>query len=386
MNIIFLTSATSEQTFNEICKDSKVLPNPSNQNFYHKVIKAVSLHENVDVVSLPPYAKGVALNDIRQDDDECVHYRYVPVHNNLFFKLLFEKNAVIKLGSEVIDSYRRKEVVLVVDPLRRNLLRAALKLRAKYHIPVVGVLTDNPYNLTNFSEKQAKRIIKRTSKLDGFLSLTKQLLVNYNVDEKPNYIFEGIVEDIRTYRKEPLGEYCAFAGSLYERYGVKNLVDAFDKVNAKINLVILGNGPLKNYIINKSQSDPRILYLSQMSKEKTYAIEQHAIANFNPRPLNPVIDEQSIPSKMLEYLASGQPTISTKHPRLYDLFKNDVFWIEGNTVDDIVAAIKNFLETPESTRKKKALTAKTKVYTMFGSLPQGEGIAHFLTSFKYFNN
>lgn len=386
MNVIFLTSATSEQTFNEICKDSRVLPNPSNQNFYHKVIKAVSMHENVDVVSLPPYARGIALATQKQDDDDRVPYRYVQVQNNLLYKFFFEKKAVVKLASDVIDLYRRKEVVLVVDPLRRNLLRAALKLKLKYAVPVVGVLTDNPYNLTNFSEKQAKSIIKRVQKLDGFLSLTRQLLASYNVDEKPNYIFEGIVEDIRTYRKEPLGEYCAFAGSLYERYGVKNLVDAFDKVNAKINLVILGNGPLKNYIINKGQNDPRILYLSQMSKEKTYAIEQHAICNFNPRPLNPLIDEQSVPSKMLEYLASGQPTISTKHPLLYDLFKNDVFWIEGNTTDDIVTALKKFLETPESIRKKKALTAKTKVYTMFGSLPQGEGIAHFLTSFKYFSN
>lgn len=382
MNVIFLTSSTSTKVFNEICSESRVLPNPSNQNFYHKMIKAISFYENVEVVSHRPYAKGIVLPHVEEDYDDRIPYHYTKIKNSRIYKLLKEKHAIIQETVKILDSYLHKDCVIVVDVLRRNLLNAALKIHHKYRIPVVGVLTDNPYNLTDKSVRRSEWTIKKASKLSGFLTLTDGLLAAYGIANKPVYKFEGIVEDIPTFRKEPLGEYIAFSGALYERYGVKNLVDSFNSLNKKINLVVLGNGPLKTYISQVHEEDRRVLYLSQVSQKKTYAIQQHALANINPRPVDMVLDEQSIPSKMLDYLASGVPTISTKHQRLLELFREDVFWIEDSSPEGIQKAILDFLNTPSNIKTKKALSAKTKVYSMFGSLVQGEGISHFLKSFK----
>lgn len=382
MNVIFLTSSTSTKVFQGICSESRVLPNPSNQNFYHKVIKAVSFYENVEVVSHRPCAKGMVLPYVESDDDDRIPYHYTKVKNSKIFKLFKEKHEIVKATVKILDAYLHKDSVIVVDVLRTNLLNAALHIKRKYHIPVVGVLTDNPHNLTDSSVRYSENIIKKAEKLDGFLALSEGLLAAYGIGGKPTYIFEGIVEDIPSFKKEPLGDYFAFAGSLYERYGVKNLVDAFKDLNEKVNLVLLGNGPLKTYITAAGQEDRRVLYLSQLSIKKTYGIEQHALANINPRPLNETLDKQSIPSKMLEYLASGVPTISTKHPRLYDLFKNDVYWIEDESAEGIKKAILNFLQASPIEKNKKALSAKTKVYSMYGSLVQGEGISHFLKSFS----
>ena len=386
MNVIFLTSSTSTKVFKSICAESRVLPNPSNQNFYHKMIKAVSFYDNIEVVSHRPYAKGMVLPHVEDDYDDRIPYHYTKIKNSKFYKLLKEKHSIIQTTMNILDSYLHKDSIIVVDVLRRNLLNAALKIRHKHHIPVVGVLTDNPYNLTDSSVRRSESTIKKAAKLDGFLTLTDGLLSAYGISKRPVYKFEGIVEDIPNYRKEPLGDYIAFAGSLYERYGVKNLVDSFNNLNKKINLVILGNGPLKTYISHVGEEDRRVLYLSQLSQSKTYAIEQHALANINPRPLDVTLDDQSIPSKMLDYLASGVPTISTKHPRLLELFRNDVFWVEDSSAEGIKEAILRFLNTPASEKHKKALSAKTKVYSMYGSLVQGEGISHFLRTFSTSNN
>lgn len=382
MNVIFLTSSTSERAFQDICRESPILPNPSNQNFYHKIIKAVSFYENVEVVSHRPFVKGMILPHVEDEDDDRVPYHYTKIRNNLIYKIFDEEREIVHKTMKILDSYLHKDCVIVVDVLRRNLLNAAIRIRRKHRIPIVGVITDNPLNLTGAKTRLAESTIKKSEKLDGVLTLSQGLLNVYGINKKPHYIFEGIVEDIPLFKKEPLGDYFSFAGSLYERYGVKTLIDAFKDNEFKKNLVVLGNGPLKNYIFDLSQHDHRILYLSQLSKNKTYAIEQHAIANINPRPLNPLIDSQSIPSKMLEYLASGVPTISTKHPRLFDLFKNDVYWIDDDSVEGIRKTITNFLKVPSSEKTKKALSAKTKVYSMYGSLVQGEGISHFLNSFK----
>ena len=67
MNVIFLTSSTSSKVFKEICAESSVLPNPSNQNFYRKLIKAVSFYENVEVVSHRPLAKVIHISHLEKD-------------------------------------------------------------------------------------------------------------------------------------------------------------------------------------------------------------------------------------------------------------------------------------------------------------------------------
>ena len=382
MNVIFLTSSTSTKVFKNICSESRVLPNPSNQNFYHKIIKAVSFYDNVEVISHRPFTKGMVLPKVEDDHDDRIPYHYTKIKNSPIYKLFQEKHEIIHETMKVVDSYLHKDVVIVVDVLRRNLLTAALKIKRKHHIPVVGVLTDNPHNLTNSSSRSSEKTIDLAAKLDGFLTLTNGLLSAYGIAGKPSYLFEGIVEDIPLFRKEPLGDYLAFVGSLYERYGVKNLIDSFHNLNKNVNLVVLGNGPLKSYISHVAEDDHRVLYLSQLSKDKTYGIEQHALANINPRPLDSKLDNESIPSKMLDYLASGVPTISTKHPRLYELFKKDVYWIEDSSTEGIRKAIIDFLDAPSSEKNKKALSAKTKVYSMYGSLVQGEGISHFLKSFS----
>lgn len=382
MNVVFLTSSTSTKVFNEICNNSQFLPNPSNQNFYHRVIKAVSFYENVEVVSHRPFVKGIHLPSIKNDDDDRVPYHYTKIRNSILYKVFSERREIQNTTLKILNSYLQKDCVIVVDVLRRNLLNAAIKIHKKYHIPVMGIITDNPYNLTNSKSSYSKRIIKNTKKLDGYLCLSKGLLFSYGITDKPNYIFEGIVEDIPTYKKEPLGDYFAFGGALYERYGVKNLIEAFHNLNKKNNLVVMGNGPLKDYISETSHSDSRILYLSQVGTEKIYAIEQHALANINPRPLHKKLDNESIPSKMLEYLASGVPTISTKHPRLYELFEKDVYWIDDSSMDGIKKAVEDFIKAPTNEKNKKALSAKTKVYAMFGTLVQGEGISHFLSAFS----
>lgn len=382
MNVIFLTSSTSTSVFKEMCSQSKVLPNPSNQNFYRKLIKSVSFYENVEVVSHQPCAKGIHLIHTEKDFEGQISYYYTSIHHSLFYKLFKEKHEIVNTTMKLLDSHLHKDCVIVVDVLRRNLLNAALHIKHRLNIPVIGMLTDNPLNLSGSSLRYSENILKKSKKLDGFLSLSKGLNYAFDIQDKPSYIFEGIVEDIPTFKKEPLGEYIGFAGSLYERYGVKNLIDSFTKLNKNINLVILGNGPLKSYISHSGEEDHRILYLSQVSQNKTYAIEQHALANINPRPVDDLLDQQSIPSKMLDYLASGAPTISTKHKRLYELFKEDVYWIDDSSPKGIQKTIEEFISTSNVEKTKKALSAKTKVYSMYGCLVQGEGISHFLKSFS----
>ena len=383
MNIIVFTSAMVESEFAKYQTEAVIKPNPSNQNFYSKLIKALSFKNNVAVVSHRPFRKDMFDEDTlerKQTSNGQVKYYYTHIECTRSYKLFDEVEELVFCAEKALDNFRGLPFIIVVDTLRVNLIKAAIKFSRKYNARIVGMLTDNPANLSNVRPSYVRNVYKNATRLDGFLSLSNGLLRAFKVSDKPNYIFEGLVDEEIPMKKQPIGNYYFFGGALYERYGVKRLINAFIESDVPEKLVIAGTGPLREYIFQNTEKNSRILYLSQLPKDKVYGLEQNAIANINPRPANKKLDEESVPSKLLEYLASGAPTISTKHPRLYDFFKDDVFWIEDDSHNGIKNALNEFAATNIAELKKKATSARVKVYEAYGVKNQGERISYFLTT------
>ena len=389
MNILVFSSSMPEALFTTYQDEALIKPNPSNQNFYNKLIRALALNNNVSVVSHRPFVKGMFKRKTTLDSDIVmdgnVKYYFTNIRLNKIYKLLDEKKAIEKAAETAIEDFLSHDFIIVTDTLRVNLIKAAKKIAKKYECKIIGMLTDNPLNLSNGKVFLKKYLKNLGSSLDGYLSLTDGLVTSYNPNV-PAYVFEGLVTEESEGKKDPIFNYFYFGGSLYERYGVKTLVDAFHKSNIKNKLVIAGTGPLEKYIEQMAEEDYRILYLSQLSKEKNVAYLRNSIANINPRPLNPEMDRESVPSKLLEYLSIGTPVISTKYPRLYSLFKDDVSWIDGNDVESMKVALELYNTTNQEMYLKKAATARRKVFEFYGLDVQAESIDHFLAAINSSNN
>ena len=388
MNILVFSSAMRERDFALYQEEAKIKPNPSNQNFYYKLIKALAINNNVSVVSHRPLVKGMFRKNAVEGDttvDGKIKFYYTSNKCDKLFKLLKEESVIEKTAKQAIEDFMSHDFVIVTDTLRLNLLKAAKKIAKQYDAKIVGMLTDNPFNLSSGNAFVNKSLVKQASSLDGYLSLTHGLVEIFNTN-KPSYVFEGLVSEESEGKKDPIFNYFYFGGSLYERYGVKTLVDAFHKSNVKYKLVLAGNGPLVDYIEQMAEDDYRILYLSQLSKEKNIAYMRNSIANINPRPLNYKMDNESVPSKLLEYLSIGTPVISTKYPKLYSTFKDDVTWIDGNSVEDMRFALEHYEVPNQEQYLKKAATARRKVFEFYGLNVQAESIDHFLAEINSSNN
>ena len=306
MNILIFSSAMSEPHFNIYQEKARIKPNPSNQVFYSKLIKALSINNNVSVVTLRPFRKGMFKEKFLKPEETVyknVKYYYSKAESSKLAKLINECNEVAKAARKAIADFHSNDFIVIADTLRLNLLKAAIKIGKEFKTKVVGMLTDNPYNLTNVSKLYAGQLTNEVLKCDAFLSLTKKMVENIN-EFAPFYVFEGLVENISSStKKDPISNYYFFGGALYERYGVKRLVDAFRASNFKHKLVIAGSGPLESYIDMVASKDTRILYLGPLSHEKFVSYELNAIANINPRPLDTKLDKESVPSKLLEYFS-----------------------------------------------------------------------------------
>lgn len=380
MNILFLTSAMLEKDFERYESEAKIKPNPSNQNFYLKLIKSLSLLNNVSVVSLRPLTKGMFKNaSFPQEENEIdrIKFHYVKNKASKVYRYCFEKRNVVSLSDNVIKTFGGNDFIVLVDSLRFSLVKSALQLKKQHKCKVVAVLTDNPLNLQKPNIARTKKIKNMLKCFDGYISLTQQLVDNVDKTKK-HIIVDGLVEEVKQVEKSPFSfDYFFFGGSLYEKYGVKTLVNNFHESSCKAKLLIAGNGKLSKYIDEIAVKDKRIVYLSQLSKNKLISYEHSALANINPRPLNDKLDKESIPSKFLEYVSSGVPTISTKHPRFANVFKNDIIWIEN----DIKTTLENFERLSPSIVKEKALNAKRKAFELYSLNNQSETLSLFLKTF-----
>lgn len=387
--IIIFTSAMDDNNFSLYQENAKRKSNPSNQNFYSRLIRSLSIFNDVSVISHRPISSqmfGSISFDSKKTNQDGVNYYYTYISTHLLYKPFHEFKAIYHEAVKCVNDLESNDFVIIVDVLRYNLLRAAKKLARKNHVPIFGMLTDNPKNISGVTRKYINKILSIGSKLDGYLALSDGLVKAFSNGKKPSYIFEGFVENIDSPKKEPLGNYLFFSGSLYERYGVKTMIDAYLSSSIKEKLIICGSGPLEQYIFDKERNDSRILYLSQLDRNKILSLQQHAIANINPRPLSN-IDEESIPSKLLEYFASGTPTLSTKHPKLYNLFKDDAVWFNDGSFESLERTFNRFQEEYNyDSLKKMASSAKVKVFSLYDLRVQGEAITHFIDSFKNSEN
>lgn len=385
MNIIVLTSSMTNEDFNDFAGRAKIKPNPSNQNFYNKLIKAFGVFNSVSVVSLRPFVKGMFDEDYldsRTSAEGTIKYYYPYLKATKNFKAFKQAEEIAETVDHVVLEQGYDSFILVVDTLRFALLKAAKLIIKKYNCFSVGVITDNPANLSGVNPAYISQIKKNVSDFDAYIALSETLNRVLNIKKQPAYIVEGLVEDAVTSPRLPINDYIFFGGALYERFGVRHLVDAFHKSSSSLKLVIAGTGELRKYISDLADKDRRILYLGLLDKETIYTLEQQAVMNINPRPYDWKMDRESVPSKLLEYFASGAPTMSTKHTRLMELFTNTVIWLDNDSEAYIERAIESIDTMDKSELKKKAASTRTKVYELYGIRTQGELMTHFLMSVK----
>jgi len=127
-------------------------------------------------------------------------------------------------------------------------------------------------------------------------------------------------------------EYIAYVGSVsQQKDGVLTLVESFVKVSAKypeMHLIIAGEGTQQeknelSSLITKLQLNDRILYIGRISSEEIPPIFHRAklLASCRPKSLQ---SDYGFPTKIVEYLASGKPTVTTATGELAFYLKDRV--------------------------------------------------------------
>lgn len=375
--IIYLTNAMHFNDFEKMIKYVEVMPNPSNQNFHYRFITSLTEHYKVKVISQRPLNhKNCKLPAVL---DEFHHNFYYP---GFHLKPIIRNLELYKNSKEILRSLKiSKDDYVFVDLLNINLVHLAKHVKKHYKTKVIGILTDNPHNLSASKSSYISDVEKAFDLCDGFVFLTEDLNKYANKNLKPAAIIPGVLSytKIKSDIDGKFGKYIYFAGALYERYGVKNLVDAFVKIKTDWHLLIAGHGPLKDELAFLGENHPRIDFLGAISPYKSLMYVYDAMALVNPRPFDQNLDKFSIPSKVIEYANSARPVISTSHSDLVKIYQDNILWAD-DSVDGLekalVSVINNYDKHSEKAKIAKEIgeqyfgkkTFSAKIETLIKSL------------------
>jgi glycosyltransferase involved in cell wall biosynthesis len=153
-----------------------------------------------------------------------------------------------------------------------------------------------------------------------------------------------------------------YTGALDTQRGILNLLEAFSVLSGpEYHLRIAGSGPLEGTVIDAAAKDFRIEFVGPSSFSETLALYNSTDVLVNLWSTSVQYSEHFFPGKLMAYLASGVPVISTNTGNIKEEFGDFVYLLPDESPAAIAAMIRSVAAMPQQERRKKALAARAYV-------------------------
>lgn len=174
------------------------------------------------------------------------------------------------------------------------------------------------------------------------LNLPKRVVVHLSAVGATSMPIERSERSLRTFK-------VVYAGSLEPYNGIGQLLDAMDLVSEDIRLEILGDGSMAEVVAERASRDHRIEYLGRVQHSVVVARIREADVLISLRDLGHPVSRFSFPSKLVEYMASGVPVITSDLLRSAD-FRRAVVVVRALEPECIADAILRARRSPSHLR------------------------------------
>lgn len=197
-----------------------------------------------------------------------------------------------------------------------------------------------------------------TKKSDSFVLYTETMADYLDIKNKPFIVMEGCIDPaINTDFAKSINndkKTIVYTGSLFRKYGICRLVDAMQHINdTNVEMLLYGTGDAVEYIKEVGIKDKRIKYMGLVSKNDTIDIQNSASVLVNPRNSDDgEFTKYSCPSKILEYMLTGNPTVICWLPGIPEEYYDYLIVAKDNSIKSLADAINKALYLSASEKNK----------------------------------
>lgn len=347
---IFLGSVYPKPLLQELKKRKLYADYPADI-FQHSLLRGLDKYlDDLWVISSPvikaPFktvkeiCKGYLFSHNNEDNPRDLYIGTVPI---IGLQMIVEFWRVYKELKNRLNNSENN--VLIIYALHSPFLLAATLLRRKIDCSCV-VVPDLPEFMTgngSFFRLIAKKIDRFIinyclRRMDCYALLSPFMRDSLPIKNKSWVLVEGIydtsleLDNITKNRERTI----LYTGSLSKRYGILELIEAFHQIdNDNYCLWICGDGDGKENVLKMAEVDKRVVYKGVVSHDEVLVLQRQATVLVNPRSSKGEYTKYSFPSKTMEYLASGTPTIMCHLPAIPAEYDDFIFYFTDESVEGI---------------------------------------------------
>lgn len=244
---------------------------------------------------------------------------------------------------------------VLIYSFEARFLEIAKYIKTKYPDVIIGiVVADLPefmswnkfYKILGLQKRDINTIFNNLHYIDRFILLSKHMADKLPIASKPWMVMEGIFDNscisephlIKRDKKKSL----LYTGNIDLRYGIMDALNAFTSLtNNDISFIICGFGDTENDITEIAKKDKRVKFYGAVPRSEALRLQQEASILINPRHSSEEYTKYSFPSKTMEYIASGTPTLMCRLASIPKEYDNHLFFIDNETTEGYAEAIKN---------------------------------------------
>jgi len=400
MKVLFLGSLYPTERANEIKLNSNDGIDNASNNFQWAIIEGLdSFYPDLKIVTLPAirtyplkYKKWSFKPSIffhkNGNTDYCLGFINIIIVKHLSKFLVLRKKLL-----EITD--KEEDTIIITYGVHSPYLKAINdikrlrpKLRTCLIVPdLPQYMSESRNPIYRFLKGIDSVIIKRyLKKIDSFVLLSDYMVEFLNVGNRPWTRLEGIFkldQNAINVEKE-IFKTILYTGNIDKRYGINNLLKAFELIKEdNYRLWIRGNGNTKQDVINASKLDSRIKYFEEMPRNELITLQKKATVLINPMPSTQKFTKYFFPSKTVDYMASGTPTITTKLKSIPDEYFNYLYIAEKEDAEGLKDAIHKICRKDQSELNEFGIKASKFIIENKNPISQVKKIYLMLNTFDF---
>lgn len=388
MKILFLGGVFAEENEAEVVRNATAPVEFSANVFQKRLIKGLKdVESEMDVQAFvlsapfinayPTGSKTIFFKGFEKTQKE---FTYVSFNNIWGIRNFSRAKALKKAILSFVDMDDKEKLIIVYSPHTPFIKAAEYAKKKDSRIKICLYVPDLPQYM-NLSENRgfiynvAKKydiasMTKHMSSVDSFVLLTEHMKEKLPVGNKPYFVAEGILDSsfVEAEEKDACDvceKYVVYTGKLDKKFGIYPLIESMKYIkDENVKLVLCGKGDLYEYACSQSEKDKRILALGQLSPMEAKDWQKKSSVLVNPRCDRDEYTKYSFPSKNIEYLLSGKPTVAYMLSGIPQIYRNFFFEIspEGEPSQEIAKAVENALR-----KSKKEVLEKKNAFLSYAN-------------------
>lgn len=379
MKILLLGSLISAAQMEQLNSNSKEKASVAPVNY--ETMLAKGLVENgakVDALSVPavaafPHSIYKHIGKKQETIENNIQIQWVPFVNIQGLKQLTIKKNVEQLLEQWLQENKDvKDKVVLMYSIYPPYTESAVRLCKKYGCHLSAVITDLPeymYSWKNmkgirgwYSKRLSEKMLELQGRCDSYILFTKPMAAKMGIEDKPYMVSEGfcdasIFDDIPDQEKYPR-KTIVYGGNLSRLYGIQNLVKGFMQTDLDAELHLYGAGGDAAFIEECAKQDSRIKFFGRVDRKTLLVALKKAHLLVVNKPTADDYSNYSFSSKILEYMASGTPLLTTKVGGMPEEYYDYFYFFDEESTEGIKSSLEKIVNFCDKQLRDKGISAR----------------------------